>query len=333
MSFWDKLFSSFRRKSSDASEDSQQSDTPDGAKEKAKGKAKSKPKKRSKRDRLDVSARFELERQAFSGTMSKFRVAREIGTGKRLGIKFLNKEKTEHFEARFKGLNKPSEGEIGETINAVNSERIIETFDYGLTTQQEPYILMEYVHGPGLSSLIHEKSELLDPPGVRLNLIRQMAEALMDIHKAGFIHRDICPRNFICHHDVKWLKLIDFGLTVPDTASFRQPGNRTGTPLYMAPEIVRRRDTDQRVDIFSLGVTFFRLLTFEHPWSSGADTTGKAALAHDSFAPKDIRDLRPGIDEQLAKTVMKCIQPDRNKRPDKAESIVWALRKVQSEDA
>ena len=62
--------------------------------------------------RLDVSSRFELDRHAFSGTMSKFRVAKDIKTGELFGIKFLDQEKRDYFEQRFKGLNKPEEGEI-----------------------------------------------------------------------------------------------------------------------------------------------------------------------------------------------------------------------------
>ena len=61
-----------------------------------------------------------------------------------------------------------------------------------------------------------------------------------------------------------------------------QPGNRTGTPNYMAPEFVRRRKTDRRVDIFAFGVTAYEMLTFQLPWP-GSDTTGQA-LAHDTLA-------------------------------------------------
>ena len=70
------------------------------------------------------------------------------------------------------------------------------------------------------------------------------------------------------------------------------PGNRTGTPLYMAPEIVRRKPTDLRVDIFSLGVTAYQMWTFDFPWPS-TDPTGKGALHHDSREPTPITKLGP----------------------------------------
>ena len=274
--------------------------------------------------KLDVSARFNLDRQAFSGTMSKFRVAREIKTGKVFGIKFLDEKEVAKFEARFKGLTKPTEGEIAMQIK---HPRIVQTYEFGLTTTNQKYILMEYINGPGLSVMIQEKSSLLD--GQRLNLFRQMSEAVEAVHEAGFIHRDICPRNFIVNQDAKWLKLIDFGLTVPDQTEFRQPGNRTGTPLYMAPEIVRRRATDKRLDIFALGVTAFRLFAFEHPWSSGVDTTGKVALAHDTNEPKQIDQIVSEIPPALAKTIMKAIAPQAVDRFDSVSAILRAIRMVE----
>ncbi len=275
--------------------------------------------------KLDVTARFELEKQAFTGTMSKFRVAREIETGQRLGIKFIDVEKSKDFEARFKGLKKPSEGEIGMQIK---HDRVVETIEFGMTTTNLPYILMEYIDGPGLSTSIqNQEGGLVEP---RLRLIREMAEAIEAVHAAGFIHRDICPRNFICDADLAHVKLIDFGLTVPDTAPFKQPGNRTGTPLYMAPEIVRRRTTDKRVDIFALGVTAYRLLTWKHPWP-GEDTSGKAALAHDTMDPIPILKWRPELNKTLATTVMDSISANADKRPESAKRFAQLIRNVKQE--
>ena len=277
-------------------------------------------------DRVNIRDRFEILRSAVSGTMSKFFMARDRKTGDIVGLKLADREKVTAFESRFKGLKKPSEGEIAISLK---HPLIVETYEYGVTTSGQDYILMEYVHGPGLGSAINERNPELAPQ--RLTFIRQMAEAIQAVHDAGFIHRDVCPRNFICHHDFKWLKLIDFGLTVPDKPEFRQPGNRTGTPQYMAPEIVRRRNTDRRVDIFALGVSFYRLLTREHPWGS-TDTSGVGALAHDSRPPTDILEHRPHLNPALARIVNRCLAADPGERPDSANSILSAIRAVETED-
>jgi serine/threonine protein kinase len=151
------------------------------------------------------------------------------------------------------------------------------------------------------------------------------------VHRAGYIHRDLCPRNFVLAKDLSGLKLIDFGLTVPAKPEFMQPGNRTGTPNYMAPEIVRRRRTDHRVDIFSFGVTAFELFTFELPWPRGTD--GKAALAHDTEQARDIRQLKPDIHPRLAEAIMKCIAPPPTDRPETMEQFLAAISTVKSETA
>ncbi|MCA9105049.1 MAG: serine/threonine protein kinase [Planctomycetales bacterium] len=275
-------------------------------------------------NKLDVSARFELDRHATSGTMSNFHLAREIGTGKVFGLKFLDVEKLQAFEARFKGLKKPSEGEISLQFS---HPRIVRTYEFGETVSGKPYILMEFVEGQGLNVLIQDKSPLLE--GHRVALMRDMAEAIAAVHAAGYIHRDICPRNFIINPQGTHATLIDFGLTVPDKAEFRQPGNRTGTPLYMAPEIVRRRPTDKRVDLFALGVTYYRLLSGEHPWSAGGDTSGMAALQHDTHPPTELLKVRPDVDPRIAKVVMQCLESDREKRPESADVVVRSLKGIE----
>src|SRR5206468_10528743 len=140
----------------------------------------------------------------------------------------LDRKKTEAFEARFKGLDKPKEGKIA--ISLVHPH-IVKTLEYGMTTGGEQFIVMEFLDGPGLNSLIVSRNPALD--GRRVTLLRQAAQALAAVHNAGYIHRDICPRNFVVSRDYGSLKLIDFGLTVPATPPFLLPGNRTGTANYM----------------------------------------------------------------------------------------------------
>jgi serine/threonine-protein kinase len=277
--------------------------------------------------KLNIDQRYELLREAVSGTMSSFYMARDRKTGEVVGLKVLDTSKTAFFESRFKGLSKPSEGEIAMRLN---HPRIVKTLGYGVTNRGENYVLMEYLGGAGLNVLIKDRSPKL--VANRLPLIRQMAEALGAVHQAGFIHRDICPRNFICNAEVTELKLIDFGLTVPATKPFMQPGNRTGTPNYMAPEVVRRRPTDQRLDIFSLGVTCYQLLTFELPWPT-QDTSGKAAMLHDTKQPIEILDLRPDLHPKLADVIMRCLSIHPAGRPASVEELLRDMAGLESDVA
>ncbi len=275
---------------------------------------------------LDLSATYRLDRHAFTGTMSKFHVATSIKTGERFGIKLLDAEKTAHFRSRFKGLKKPEEGEIALKIK---HPRVVETFEFGKTTTGIEYILMEYIHGPGVNTLVKNRDQnLIDN---RLMIIRQMAEAIQAVHDAGFIHRDICPRNFIMNHDFKWLKLIDFGLTIPDEPPYHLPGNRTGTPQFMAPEIVRRRQTDRTVDVFSFGVTCYKILTFEHPWGT-TDTTGKGAVVHSTRDANDIREHRPNLDDRLVRAIHRCLHRNPAKRMNSTRNFLAMIRDVKTEE-
>jgi len=276
--------------------------------------------------RIDVEARFERIRSAISGTMSNFFVAKDRQNGDQIvGVKLCDIDKVEFFESRFKGLNKPTEGQISSQMSHPN---IAKTLEYGFTTKGQPYIVMEFVDGPGLQVLLLEKME--EPlRGNRLSLMIQMAEALKYVHDKEFIHRDICPRNYICTQDIKTIKLIDFGLTLPATRPFMQPGNRTGTPLYMAPEIVRRRSTDKRVDIFSFGVTCYQMITFELPWNT-QDTSGKAALQHDTAPPIDILEFRPDLDKVLANAVMSAIKANADQRTPDMDTMLRQFRQVKS---
>lgn len=276
--------------------------------------------------KLDVSARFELLREAVSGTMSKFYMARDRESQQVVGLKLADQEKLQAFEARFKGFNKPSEGEIAIKLKHPN---LVETLEYGETTTGLSYVLMEFLDGPGLNALLADEDAILN--GRRLNLIREMAEAIDYLHREEYIHRDICPRNFITTTDASHVKLIDFGLTLPATPDFMQPGNRTGTPVYMAPEVSRRRKTDQRLDIFSFGVTAYQLCAFNLPWPV-SDKPAISALAYDTSEPTDLLEYAPKLNKQLAEAIMQCLLPSPAARPQTGADFVQMIHEVESEN-
>src|SRR5437764_120919 len=114
---------------------------------------------------LDVSSRFEIMREAITGTMSNFHVVREISTGKVLGLKLLDVEKTAQLESRFKGLNKPPEGKIAMSLK---HPLIVETIEYGVTNNGQQYLVMEYVKGTNLHVLINNLDPCLEGKSLKL---------------------------------------------------------------------------------------------------------------------------------------------------------------------
>jgi len=281
-----------------------------------------------KKKRLDYQNRFEMIHSAISGTMSKVYKAKDRETGEIVALKILDPKKTADFEARFRDRRfkknpKPREGEIAIQFN---HKYIVRTLEEGFTVDGEQYLVMEYLEGTGLNSVLMVKQDLL--AGARLHYIRQVAEAVQEVHEKGFIHRDICPRNLLFTGDANILKLTDFGLTVPNCPPYTDPGNRTGTPDYMAPELARRRPTDLRLDIFSFGVTVYELCTRQLPWPKG---DGLAAMTHVQ-PPEPITNHRPGINKTLATAIHTCIDPDPKQRFESIGKFLRAISKVQYED-
>lgn len=269
--------------------------------------------------KTDLWHRYERLHESISGTMSNFYKAKDKVTGAIVGLKVLDPKKTDPIEGRYKGLGKPCEGEISTKIIGPNT---VTTLEWGTATDGRPFIVQEFIEGTLLHAMLSSKKPL--PPRQRLDLVRQAAAAIATVHKAGFVHRDICPRNFILTPDGR-LILFDFGLTVPDKPVFLQPGNRIGTPNYMAPEVVRRRQADKRIDLFSFGITAYEICTLDLPWPRGS--TGKAALAHDT-PPSDIREHWPEIPEPLAAAVMACLNAEPSKRPASMENFLTLIGKV-----
>ena len=269
--------------------------------------------------RVDLWSRYERLREGVSGTMSQFYKVRDVRSGEVRGLKIIDAAKAAPIEARYKALGKPGEGEIGSRITGPNIAR---TLEWGTSTDGRSYILMEFVEGKLLHTTLSARQPLT--PAQRLDFVRQAAAAIALVHKAGFIHRDICPRNFMVRPDGT-LVLFDFGLTVPDKPIFLQPGNRIGTPSYMAPEVVRRQPIGRRLDVFSFGVTAYEICTLELPWprSPGA----KGALRHDS-PPQDIHDFWPDIPPPLAEAIMTCLAADPARRPESMEKFLETIKDV-----
>ena len=281
--------------------------------------AKAKPEKLRK---VDVKKRFDLVNRLGQGSMSKVWRARDKSLGKVVCLKLLDREKTAKFENRFQGMNKPREGAIGYELKHPN---IVATYEHGITTDKEPYLVMELIEGMGLNYLIETKSGQLN--GKRAEIVAQIADAVDFLHKRGYLHRDICPRNVMVTREGQ-VKLIDFGLSIPGTAEFCRPGNRTGTPNYLAPELIRRVTTDHRVDLFALGVTAYEIYTGILPWEKAQSL--QTLLSHMNSAGKEPKEARPDLDDETAVFLRKAIARDPSERFQTASDMAAAVRTLKS---
>jgi eukaryotic-like serine/threonine-protein kinase len=281
------------------------------------------PKPKSKQPIIDVSKRFDLLGRTGQGSMSKVWRARDRNIGRVVCLKVLDKEKTAKFEARFPGLNRPMEGAVCAVMRHKN---VVQTFEYGLTKEKQQYLVMELIDGMGLNFLIETRSPNLK--GRRIDYLLQIADGLEYIHKQGYIHRDICPRNVMVTHE-HLVKIIDFGLTVPYRPEFCKPGNRTGTPNYLAPEIIKRITTDHRVDLFALGVTAYELIIGEVPWEKSLSL--QTLQSHLNSPGKDPRDFKPDLDETVVAFLSKAIERDPRDRFQTAAEFRDAVKELPAD--
>ncbi len=268
--------------------------------------------------KIHIWQRFEPIGEGIAGTMSKFYKAHDKESDQLVGLKLPNMEKVAPIESRFKGLNKPSEGEIGKIIQG---DHVVKTHEFGKTHDGGQFIVQDFLDG----TLVHfrlKRGEKLSPDE-RMNMIVQTAIGVATVHEAGFVHRDICPRNLMLSNS-GITTLFDFGLSVPNKPAFLRPGNRTGTPNYMAPEVIRRRQSDHRLDIFSFGVTAYEIYSGQLPWPGG---DARAALVHDTPAP-DIREIANGIPDRLADVIMDCLRSDPNNRHDSMNLLLQKMRRL-----
>jgi eukaryotic-like serine/threonine-protein kinase len=275
--------------------------------------------------RITVEKRFELSGRTGQGSMSKVFRAYDKELGRNVCLKVLDKTKTESFEGRFKGLKKPSEGEI---CLSLRHENIVRTYEHGITNKGEPYLVMEWIEGDGLNFLVETRSARLK--GNRINWLGQLCDAVQYLHDNKYLHRDLCTRNVLIDREGQ-VKLIDFGLTIPWTPIFCSGGNRTGTTDILAPEIVRRRPIDHRVDLFALGVTAYEVFINALPWerSPSSEETFRRRM---NLPPRHPKDLSPKIEDDLAALLFKSIAPEPADRFSSATEFKEAFARLKRQD-
>lgn len=272
---------------------------------------------RRKRTRLDD---FIIYGQTAKGSMSKVYRARDPLRNIIVAIKILDPKRASTVKKINTLYRDETEGQIAIKMRHPN---LVVTYETGRTGNTE-YIIMEFVDGVGLNYLVETRSPRLD--GRRITIMRQLAEGLAFIHEVGYAHRDVCPRNVMLTTDEQ-PKMIDFGLAVPLKPEFMKPGNRTGTPSYMAPELIRRRVVDQSVDIFAYGVSLYETLTGQLPWPGG-DSIAKI-VQHLNVPPHDPRSANPRITPALADLIHDTLRNDPRDRIGSMTEIVERLRDME----
>ena len=193
---------------------------------------------------------------------------------------------------------------------ALSHPNIIQIFFIGEDAGKH-YFVMEYVSGKSLLAMVRAEGKITNPRAGQYML--QAANGLAAAHDKGFLHRDIKPANLMVD-DRGLLKIADFGLALPQDATTKltATGMLMGTPGYLSPEQCRGEGVDRRTDIYSLGVTYYELLSGRMPFQADSPL----ALLHKILQeePPDITSLSETVDPETRRIVNRMIAKDREKR-------------------
>lgn len=186
------------------------------------------------------------------------------------------------------------------------------------------YLAMERIDGVALDTLLEERGPL--PPREAARLLLPVVRALEHAHREGFVHRDVKPENILVDGQGE-AYLTDFGLALDlsEASRLTRSNQSVGTPAFMAPEQLRGRHDDPRVDIYALGATLYEVLTGRVPFAaeSFADLVDRVLLED----PPPPRALRPSISRDLEAIVLKCLEKDPAARYPSAGALADDLER------
>jgi tetratricopeptide (TPR) repeat protein/predicted Ser/Thr protein kinase len=260
------------------------------------------------------------------GGMGAVYLAEDLHLGRRVAVKFLTST-DRHYRARF----------IREAraVSALNHPNIAMVHDYGeTTTDNQPFIVMEYVKGKSLSDLLDEGLTLRRS----VEIVASIAEALGEAHQQGIVHRDIKPSNVLVNERGN-VKVLDFGLVKHfgeqpasgvdlDARTIFSTQTRSdvivGTPLYLSPEQATGKDVDGRSDLFALGALLYECLTGQSAFSGGSVLEIGAQIIH--VTPDPPSKLNPAIPPALDRVTMKALQKKVDARYQTAADFLKDLK-------
>jgi serine/threonine-protein kinase len=262
-----------------------------------------------------ISDRYEIIDKVGSGGMADVYKARDQRLNRFVAIKVLKPEYSsdKSFVNKFRGEAQSAAG--------LSHPNIVNVYDVGDDSGLH-YIVMELVEGITLKRFIERKGKLEVKEAVGIAI--QIAQGMEAAHDNHIIHRDIKPQNIIISRDGK-VKVTDFGIAKA-TNSNTITSNAMGSVHYLSPEQARGGYSDEKSDIYSLGVTMYEMLSGKVPFAG--DNTVSVALLHIQGEAMPLRELDPEIPVSIDKIVQKCMQKRPERRYHTASELITDLKKA-----
>lgn len=258
-----------------------------------------------------IDGRYEITELIGVGGMADVYKANDLLENRVVAVKILKNEfaDNEDFVRRFRNESK--------AIAVLSHPNIVKVFDVGFSDKLQ-FIVMEYIDGITLKEFMEQQGVLKWKDTV--HFIIQILKALQHAHDRGIVHRDIKPQNIMLFPDGQ-IKVMDFGI-----ARFAREEGKTisdkaiGSVHYISPEQARGDITDEKSDIYSVGVMMYEMLTGVKPFD--ADNPVTVALMHMQNEPKMPREINDSIPEGLEEIVVRAMQKEPSKRYQSASEMI-----------
>jgi hypothetical protein len=268
--------------------------------------------------------------------LGRYQLQRELGRGA-MGVVYLGFDpkisrqvaiKTLHYD-QFPPTDLPALKERffreAEAAGRLRHPNIVTIYDAGEEADLA-YIAMDYVSGTSLAAHVRQP-ELLGAEMVYW-IMAQVADAVDYANSQGIVHRDIKPSNILFDEKTNEVKVADFGIAriMDGSATRTKTGDILGSPLYMSPEQLKGEPATGRSDIFSIGVTFYQLLTGELPFKGDSLANLSYQIVQGKFRP--IEEVSPGLPDSARRIVNKALQKNPANRYASAGEMADAFQRA-----
>lgn len=262
-----------------------------------------------------LANRYRLTEQIGMGGMAIVYRAIDLRTGHNVAVKVLRPEYNEdnEFISRFQ--------REAEAASKMTHHNIVNLLDVGMDGENR-YLVMEYVQGKTLKTVIQERGKL--SPALAGQIAIRILSALEHAHRNGIVHRDIKPQNILVHADGH-IKVADFGIArIANSSTLTKGDNVMGSVHYFSPEQARGEGANATSDIYSTGIVLYEMLTGRVPYDG--DNPVAVAMQHLHATPVPIQNLAPDVPPALVRVCMKAMEKNPAMRYQTARDMAADLR-------
>ena len=274
-----------------------------------------------------LAGKYRIERVIGHGGMGVVVAARHLQLDERVAIKFLKVDGGDRSRLQERFLNE------ARAAAKIRGEHVVRIFDIAALDNGSPYIVMEFLEGRDLASVLSAEGRI--PIASAVDFVLQAGEAISEAHRQGIVHRDLKPENLFLTtrpDGGACIKVLDFGISKSGTLRLTATSAVMGSPIYMPPEqLASARDVDERADVWSLGVTLFELVCGQHPFM--AETLPQLLVAVRDSPPLRLREAFPGAPQALEDIILRCLEKNPDNRFQNLAELARTIAPLGSDQA